>query len=89
METPTNTLHWGHRHLEDHVLLGTIPASMVSVPVTVRGHLTDAVVRRLQDTVEARSTPGALFWLDEIASAKDHGGVRGATHVAWVMTCPR
>jgi hypothetical protein len=47
------------------------------------------VVRRLQDVVEARSEGIARFWLDEISPAPGHGGVRGATHVAWVVACPR
>jgi len=88
--SPANTLHWGHRAHQDHILLDSLLAAMISVPVTMAGPLTDAAVRRLEDAVEARSTPGARYWLDEVSTAprSGFGGVGGATHIAWVVAFP-
>lgn len=88
--SPANILHWGDRRPEDHIMLDSLRESMLSVPVTVVGPLTDSVRRRLDAAVARRGDEGTtLFWLHGVDPAPGHCGVRGATHIAWVVAHPR
>lgn len=86
--TPTNgTLHWGQRKVNDHIILDTLLGSMLEVPVTFKGRITDEVFERLRNAVDARSTEGAVYYLDSVTEDAPFNATH--THTAWVCAFPR